>query len=190
MQKRTVAILIFEDVELLDFAGPYEVFSSSGNPMEVFTVAETTTPLRCHNGLIVQADYDLQNCPAFDILLVPGGQGTRSAINRPELIDWITQHSQQAELTTSVCTGSFLLASAGLLNDKKATTHWGSIQRLRDQFPTVDVQENTRWVEVGNIITSAGVSAGIDMALHIVRRLYGVEAAAQTARNMEYDYWD
>jgi len=195
-QKRTVAILIFEGVELLDFAGPFEVFSAakarpdnSDRLMSVFAVAETDDLITCRNGLVVKPEYTLETCPPFDILVVPGGQGTRTAINRPDLIDWIGQKSQVIELTTSVCTGSFLLAKAGILAGKAATTHWGSIQRLRDDFPDLAVREDARWVEVDNIISSAGVSAGIDMALHVVERLYGTEAAQATARGMEYDHW-
>ena len=195
-QQRSVAILIFEGVELLDFAGPFEVFSaarasleSSERLMKVFAVAESLEPVACRNGLVVQPAYTLEDCPPADILVIPGGQGTRTAIQRPRLIDWIAQRSQAAELTTSVCTGSFLLAQAGLLDGKPVTTHWGSIQRLRDDFPSLEVRENMRWVEAGNIISSAGVSAGIDMALHVLARLYGPETAQATARGIEYDHW-
>jgi transcriptional regulator GlxA family with amidase domain len=195
-KQRSIAILIFEGVELLDFAGPFEVFSSaraiSGDRerlMTVFTVAESLAPLTCRNGLVVQPDYTLENCPPADILVAPGGIGTRTAINRPELIEWLVQHSREAELTTSVCTGSFLLAKANLLTGKTVTTHWASIQRLRDDFPNLEVQENVRWVDSDKIVTSAGVSAGIDMSLHVLERLYGPEVARATARDMEYDYW-
>jgi transcriptional regulator GlxA family with amidase domain len=196
MKKRRAAILIFNDVELLDFAGPFEVLSAVRIPpdrreqiIDVFAVAESMDSVTCRNGLVVQPAYSLEDCPPVEILVIPGGQGTRAAIRRPELIDWIAGRSQEAELTTSVCTGSFLLAQAGLLDGKAATTHWGSIQRLRDDFPTVTVKENTRWVEAGNVISSAGVSAGIDMALHIVGKLYGEENADETARWIEYDHW-
>lgn len=193
---RTVAILIFEDVELLDFAGPFEVFSSVGSLsesqerlMNVFAVAESAELVKCRNGLLVQPAYTLDNCPEFDILVVPGGRGTRSAIHRAELIDWIVQRSERIELTTSVCTGSFLLAKAGLLDGKATTTYWGSIERLRDAFPTVEVKENVRWVDAGDVVSSSGVSAGIDMALYVVQRLYGAETANITARDIEYEYW-
>jgi transcriptional regulator GlxA family with amidase domain len=196
MKQRSVAILIFEGVELLDFAGPFEVFSSARaisdgqeQLMKVFTVAESLDPVACRNPVVVQPAYTLENCPPVDILVVPGGFGTRSAINRPDLINWITLRSQAAELTTSVCTGSFLLAKAGLLTGQPATTHWASIQRLRDDFPGLEVRENVRWVDAGNVVSSAGVSAGIDMSLHVLDRLYGPEVARATARNIEYDYW-
>jgi transcriptional regulator GlxA family with amidase domain len=191
-----VAILLFDGVELLDFAGPFEVFSAArSNPdspdrlMEVFTVAEQDDPIICRNGLVVLPSYSLKYCPYADILVIPGGQGTRTAIHNKRLIAWIHQRAGEVSLTTSVCTGSFLLAQAGLLTGKAATTHWGSIQRLRDDFPDLDVRENQRWVDAGEIITSAGVSAGIDMALHVLDRIYGPDIAAATARGIEYDYW-
>lgn len=196
MDRRSVAILLFEGVELLDFAGPFEVFSaarlapdSRDRLMSVFTVAEDTRPVRCANGLVVHPDYTLSTCPRSDILVVPGGRGTRSAVERAGLIEWIRGRAEQAELITSVCTGSFLLAKAGLLAGLPATTHWGSIDRLRLDFPNVDVQENVRWVDAGRVISSAGVSAGIDMALHVLARLYGPETATATARGIEYDHW-
>lgn len=191
-----VAILIFDGVELLDFAGPFEVFSAARRDatgqerfMEVFTVAEEERPITCNNGLVVHPRYSLEACPAFDILVVPGGQGTRAAIHRAPLIDWIRQGAAQATLTTSVCTGSFLLAQAGLLTGRVATTHWGSIERMRQDFPQVTVREAVRWVDEGEVISSAGISAGIDMSLYVLARLYGDECAAVTARRMEYDHW-
>lgn len=191
-----VAILIFDGVELLDFTGPYEVFSAAREEvdspdrlMEVFTVAEYEGPVICRNGLVVIPSYALDSAPVADVLVIPGGQGTRTAINRPELIQWIADQAQRAQLITSVCTGSFLLAKADLLKGKPVTTHWGSIERLRADFPELDVQENRRWIDAGNIITSAGISAGIDMALYILSRLYGPDVAAVTARAMEYEHW-
>jgi len=195
--QRTVAILIFPGVELLDFTGPFEVFSAArvnfATPdrlFNVFTVAESLEPLRCYNPVTVVPDYTLENCPPADILVVPGGYGTRSAVNRAPLIDWLRSRAAAAEVTTSVCTGSFLLAQAGLLDRRAATTHWGSIQRMRDAYPGLEVREHVRWVDEGAVVSSAGVSAGIDMALHIVARLYGADAACTTARWIEYDYWD
>lgn len=195
--QRTVAILIFPGVELLDFAGPFEVFSAARRRFDaperlfdVFTVAESTAPIRCNNPVTVVPDYTLGTCPPADILVIPGGQGTRTAINRPELVAWIRTRAAAAEIATSVCTGSFLLAQADLLEGKTATTHWGSVERMRESFPDTTVREQVRWVDEGAVITSAGVSAGIDMALHVVARLYGAEAAATTARWIEYDYWN
>lgn len=193
---RSVAILIFDGVELLDFAGPFEVFSSARvaadsrkGLLNVFTVAETLDPVTCNNPLTVMPKYTLADCPHADILLVPGGQGTRAAVERTELVAWIAERSGVAELTTSVCTGSFLLAKAGLLDGRMTTTHWGSIERMRVDFPDLDVRESVRWVDEGDIVCSAGVSAGIDMAFHVLERLYGAEYANAVARWIEYDHW-
>lgn len=191
-----VAILLFDGVELLDFAGPFEVFSaarpgpeSPERLMEVFTVAEHEGPVLCRNGLVVMPSYTLESSPHADILVIPGGQGARLAINRPDLIDWIRKQARQVSLTASVCTGSFLLARAGLLTGKTVTTHWASVQRMREEFPGLDVRDDQRWIDAGEIITSAGVSAGIDMALHVLESLYGPDVAAATARGIEYDHW-
>lgn len=200
MQKRSVGILLFPHVEILDFAGPLEVFSSAmaldaefSDPdarlCNVFTVAESADPIRCNNPLTVIPDYTLEDCPHMDIFLAPGGRGTRTAIERPKLVDWIAERAKTNELTTSVCTGSFLLAKAGLLDGKSATTYFGSVPFMREHFPTVDTQENVRWVDAGDVVTSAGVSAGIDMSLYLLQRLYGKDVADATARNIEYDHW-
>ena len=191
--RRNVGILLFPDVELLDFAGPHEAFSAAqrdmGGLFNTFTVAERPGELRTPSGLRVTPDYTLETAPRIDILVVPGGIGTRREVDNPRLIAWIGQIAAGAELTTSVCTGSFLLARAGLLDGKRATTHWGSVARMRDAFPRVDVLDNARWVDDGAVVSAAGVSAGIDMALHVIERLCGAEAAASSARLMEYDYW-
>jgi transcriptional regulator GlxA family with amidase domain len=196
-QKRTVAILIFDDVELLDFAGPFEVFSSVRNLtgeherlMDVFAVAESLTPVRCRNGLVVQPERSIDECPPVDVLVIPGGAGVRPALERSNLVEWVRTRAQEVELTVSVCTGSFLLAQAGLLSGRPATTHWERINEMRERFPDVEIVEDERWVDTGEIITAAGVSAGIDVALHVVRRLYGADVARATALGIEYDYWE
>ncbi len=196
-RKRTVAILIFDDVELLDFAGPFEVFSSVRNLtgdherlMNVFAVAESLTPVRCRNGLVVQPERTIDECPPVDVLVIPGGAGVRPALERSNLVEWVRTRAQEAELTVSVCTGSFLLAQAGLLSGRPATTHWERINEMRERFPDVEIVEDERWVDTGEIITAAGVSAGIDVALHVVRRLYGADVARATALGIEYDYWE
>ena len=191
---RNVGILIFPDVELLDFCGPHEAFTAANygerQLFNVFTVAERPNELKSRNGLRVVPDYAFDDAPPIDILVVPGGQGTRREIDNPRLIEWIAAVGRQAELMTSVCTGSFLIARAGALRDgSRATTHWGSIQRMREMFPGVEVQERVRFVDYGAVISPAGVSAGIDMSLHVIERLCGREAAAGSARLMEYDYW-
>jgi transcriptional regulator GlxA family with amidase domain len=196
MSKQTVGILIFDEVEVLDFAGPFEVFATTRPPghdrdsderaFHVVTIAERSDVVRCRGGLLVQPHHTIDDHPPLDILVVPGGYGTRREVNNTRLLDWIVRQDKTTQLTTSVCTGAFLLAARGLLDNLPATTHWGSIERLRTTHPLIDVRENVRYVDNGHILTSAGVSAGIDMALHIVSRLLGDESARQTARSMEY----
>ncbi len=194
---RTVGILIFDDVEVLDFCGPFEVFSAARPAGEngaehrlfrVLTLAEEQRIISCRGGLLVQPHATLDDHPPLDILVVPGGQGTRRERHNTRLLDWIATTSGRAELTTSVCTGAFLLAERGLLDGRRATTHWASVTWMREHFPAVTLLDDARVVDEGRIVTSAGVSAGIDMSLHVVARLYGRETAARTARNMEYDW--
>jgi transcriptional regulator GlxA family with amidase domain len=142
--------------------------------------------VRAAGGLKVQPDYTIDDHPPIDLLLVPGGWGTRREVDNPRLIDWILAQDAQTTLTTSVCTGAFLLGRAGLLEGHRVTTPWGSVERLRRAFPGVTVLDNVRFVDEGKIVTSAGISAGIDMALHLVARLQGEGLANQTARQMEY----
>jgi transcriptional regulator GlxA family with amidase domain len=147
-------------------------------------------PITCNNPLTVLPKYTLTDAPPIDILVVPGGRGTRTAVDRPALVAWIAARAAASMLTTSVCTGSFLLAKAGLLDGKAATTHWGSVERMRRDFPTVDVREEIRWVDAGRIVSSAGVSAGIDMALYVLARLFDRAVADATARGIEYEHWN
>ncbi|MBW3632419.1 MAG: DJ-1/PfpI family protein [Chloroflexi bacterium] len=195
---QTVGILIFPDVEILDFCGPFEVFASAtlpaetdGDPetrlFEVFTVAERPEIVACRGGLLVQPNHTLDDHPPLDVVVIPGGYGTRREQENPVVLDWIARQRRSGTLTTSVCTGAFLLGAAGLLDSLRATTHWTTIEGLRGSLPATDVLAGVRVVDEGQIITSAGVSAGIDMALHVVRRLHGDEVARRTARDMEYD---
>jgi transcriptional regulator GlxA family with amidase domain len=197
-QPRNVGILIFPDVEILDFCGPFEVFASATLPAEteggpetrlfaVFTVAERSELVACRGGLLVQPNHTLADHPPLDLVVVPGGFGTRREQENPVVLDWIARQRRSGALTTSVCTGAFLLGAAGLLDGRRATTHWTTIDGLRANHPKTDVLADARVVDEGEIITSAGVSAGIDMALHVVRRLHGDEVARRTARDMEYD---
>jgi transcriptional regulator GlxA family with amidase domain len=195
--RMTVGILIFDDVEVLDFCGPFEVFSVARKPgsssdddrlFNVYTIAEEDRIINCRGGLLVQPHFTITNHPDLDILLVPGGQGTRRERHNAQLLDWITRQDQQIDLLTSVCTGSFLLAEAGKLNGLQATTHWASVDTMRENYPEIDMQADVRFVDQGRIITSAGISAGIDMSLHIVARLHGQEVAEWTARRMEYEW--
>ncbi|MBC8121280.1 MAG: DJ-1/PfpI family protein [Gemmatimonadaceae bacterium] len=193
---RTVGILIFDDVEVLDFCGPFEVFSvaraAGGNgedaPLfQVITIAERARTVKCVGGLLVQPHATIGDHPPLDILVVPGGFGTRRERLNPVLLDWIAAQDEQTELTTSVCTGAFLLAERGLLDGRRATTHWSAIDRMRELYPQIEVVTDVRYVDEGRIVTSAGISAGIDMSLHIITRLHGEETARWTARRMEYE---
>jgi transcriptional regulator GlxA family with amidase domain len=197
-ESRNVGILIFDDVEILDFCGPFEVFASATRPteidggpetrlFEVFTVAERLEIVTCRGGLLVQPNHTLDSHPPLDVVVIPGGYGTRREQENPVVLDWIARQRQMGALTTSVCTGAFLLGAAGLLHGLRATTHWTTIDGLRGSLPATDVLADVRVVDEGEIITSAGVSAGIDMALHVVRRLHGDEVALRTARDMEYE---
>ncbi len=199
-QLRQVGILIFDGVEVLDFCGPFEVFSVARRPGEnseeqrlfnVRTIAEERRTIRTTGGLLVEPHLAINDGDAethFDLLVVPGGQGTRRERLNAPLLDWIAAQDRQTELTTSVCTGAFLLAERGILDGKRATTHWASVGWMRDQYPAVTMLDDVRYVDEGRVVTSAGISAGIDMSLHVVSRLHGEETAAWTARRMEYDW--
>jgi len=191
-----IAIFVFPEVEVLDFAGPYEVFTTASRvfgrqnpgqaaPFEVFTLAATPSPIKARAGLPILPEFDFTNAPAIDLLLVPGGVVSAEQA-KPAVIEWIARTAAQAGLTASVCTGAFLLAAAGLLNGRRVTTHREDIDDLRRDFPHLQVTSGQRWVDTGNIVTSGGISAGIDMSLHLVARLSDRELALKTARQMEY----
>ena len=193
----TVGILIFDGVEVLDFCGPFEVFSvamahsSDGEEHPLFrvlTIAERMDLVRCTGGLLVQPHHAIADHPPLDVMVVPGGRGTRRERTNAVLLDWIAEQDRRTSLMTSVCTGAFLLAATGLLDGRRATTHWASLDWLREHHPAIDVRADERVVDEGRVVTSAGISAGIDMALHIVARLHGDAIAAETARHMEYDW--
>jgi transcriptional regulator GlxA family with amidase domain len=186
------AIVIFDEVEVLDFAGPFEVFSVTGRrrklePFDVYTVAERKGPVMARNGLSINPRYSFSDAPAPDILVVPGGYGTRREMKNPMMLEWITQVAPQCELVLSVCTGALVLGAAGLLDGREATTHFMAFDELRAVAPQATIREGARLVDNGNLILSAGVSAGIDMSLHVVAKLLGVESARETARYMEYE---
>jgi transcriptional regulator GlxA family with amidase domain len=188
---RTLAILIFDEVEVLDLCGPFEVFSVANRFIDPFafnvlTVAEKAGPVVTRGGLSVNPHHRLADCPRPDVLLVPGGQGTRKEMHNPALIDWIRQASEQAELILSVCTGALLLAKAGLLDGLETTTHHEAINLLRQTAPDTIVHSDRRFVDNGRVICSAGIAAGIDMSLHVLGRLLSQEVAVQTAMHMEY----
>ena len=188
---RSVGIFVFNDVEVLDFCGPFEVFSVAGRQIspgafEVFTVAAVEGPLLARNGLSVNPRHTFADAPHIDLLLIPGGQGTRPLMHEPPVLQWIAEQSGKAELVLSVCTGSLLLAKAGLLKNQAATTHHTTLELLRQSAPATEVRENVRYVDNGRLITSAGVAAGIDMSFHVVEKLLGKEIAEKTARYIEY----
>ncbi|ENB9401164.1 MULTISPECIES: DJ-1/PfpI family protein [Bacillus] len=192
MNKWSVGIFLFNEVEVLDFAGPFEVFSITKvheeKPFTVYTVSQNGEMITARNGLKVKPDYSIEDLPPVDILIIPGGKGAReNEVKNDIIINWIRQQMKEVKLITSVCTGALLLAKAGLLDGLKATTHWASIQTFKKDFPNVEVMENVKFVDEGHIITSAGISAGINMSFHIVKNLLGVEIAEETAKNMEYD---
>jgi transcriptional regulator GlxA family with amidase domain len=198
MNRKQVGIVIFENVEVLDFCGPFEVFSVTRlneekrreelSPFSVFLLAETTSPVVATGGMKVLPDYDLDSCPQVDILVVPGGWGTRKEISNERLLEWIADRSRQVETLTSVCTGALLLGKAGLLDGKRATTHWRSLDWMQELFPKVTVEKRLHFVEEGALFTSAGISAGIDMSLKVVARYFGEAIARATARHMEYPF--
>ncbi len=187
-----MAILVFDDVEVLDFAGPFEVFSvtdelRSREAFNVHTVAQHPGAIRSRNGLKVLPEFTLGDCPPPHILVVPGGQGTRALLGDRVMLEWIQEQSRTAEVTMSVCTGSLLLGKAGLLDGLRVTTHHLVLDLLREVAPGAIVEAGARFHDNGRILTSAGVSAGIDCSLHLVGRLLGEAAAAATASNMEYE---
>lgn len=193
-RKWKVGIILFHEVEVLDFAGPFEVFSVTDDkeacdkPFLVYTVAEKMEEIKARNGLKIVPDYDISDAPDFDILIVPGGYGAEEIeINNPVMIEWIEKAAKKAYITASVCTGAFLLAKAGLLDGKKATTHWMDLERMKREFPRIKVTEGMKFVDEGNVVTSGGISAGINMSLYLVSRLLGSKIAETTAKRMEYD---
>ncbi|NUQ12617.1 MAG: DJ-1/PfpI family protein [Gemmatimonadaceae bacterium] len=186
------AILIFDEVEVLDFAGPFEVFSVTGRrrklePFDVYTVAQRSAPVTARNGLSLNPRHSFTNCPPPDILVVPGGFGTRREMKNPVMLEWIARTAPSCDLILSVCTGALVLGAAGLLDGLEATTHFMAFDELRAVAPRTTVRTETRIVDNGNVILSAGVSAGIDMSLHVVARLLGADVARETASYMEYE---
>lgn len=198
MKRKRIGIILFKDVEVLDFCGPFEVFSvtrlneekrrEEPSPFEVLLVAEKTNPVLTTGEMKVIPHYTVESCPKLDILVVPGGWGIRRELNNQVMLDWLLSRAAEVETLSSVCTGSILLGFAGLLDGLHATTHWDSLNWMRDSFPNVNVESDKRVVEDGKVFTSAGISAGIDMALKIVARYYGEKIARATAKWMEYPY--
>jgi transcriptional regulator GlxA family with amidase domain len=193
-----VGILLFPDVEVLDFAGPFEVFSvadriarrdgiAPGGAFDVATVAVGSRDIRARHGLVVRAAHDASTAPAFDLLVVPGGIVTQP-LGDPETLAYLERASADATLTASVCTGAFLLAAIGLTDNRAVTTHWEDIGDLRAAHPGLRVVENVPFIDEDTVVTSAGISAGIGMSLHVVSGVLGSAGARATARQMQYDW--
>jgi len=197
-ERAVVGIVVFDDVEVLDFCGPFEVFSvvridedarrEQPSPFDVGLVAETAGPVTTTGGMTVIPRWSFDDCPALDLLLVPGGRGVRRQLENPPLLDWLRERSREAERLCSVCTGSLLLGAAGLLDGRPATTHWRSLDWMGEMLPAVEVVRDRHFVRDGSVWTSAGISAGIDMSLRIVAGMHGEEVARATARYMEYPW--
>lgn len=197
---RTVGIHLYDGVEVLDFAGPFEVFSTASRvaqrktpgalaPFEVVTIARSRAAVSARAGLQVLPMHAFSDHPPLDVLIVPGGVDAPER-GREDLRSWISQQAAQVEVLASVCTGAFLLAGAGVLDGRVVTTHWEDVAELAALFPAVTVKDTGRWIDGGAVITSAGISAGIDMSLHIVARLAGRELAIATARQMDFQWRD
>jgi len=193
-----ICIYIYDDVEVLDFTGPYEVFTTAARVrmrqepesqrlFEVFLIAEKADLVTARADFKVKPHYTIEDHPKVDVLIVPGGVHTHE-LEKSQVIGWLADLVPKTRLTASVCTGAFLLAKANLLDGQACTTHWEDIPDLRLMFPSLDVKEDVPWVDNGRIVTSAGISAGIEMALHLVTRLAGKDLALKTARQMQYTW--
>lgn len=187
----TIGLVLFDGVEELDFVGPWEVFTMATRDWmpdaRVITIAERADTVTCAKGLRVVPDATFADAPALDVVLVPGGQGTRREIENPVILEWLQRTAPSCQWVTSVCTGALVLQRAGLTRGKRMTTHWGAIELLREQADDETVLEGVRYVRDGNVVTAAGVSAGIDMALWLVGQMWGVDRARMAQRFMEYD---
>ncbi|HKY24560.1 MAG TPA: DJ-1/PfpI family protein [Gaiella sp.] len=187
-----IAVALFDGAEELDFAGPWEVLAAwatqwPDDGVEVFTVARVDGPVTCAKGMRVLPDHTWDTAPEIDVLVYPGGVGTRRDLADPEVLERLRGLRESVPLMTSVCTGSLVYAAAGLLRDRPATTWWGALDRLAELDPTIELRPDDRFVDSGEVVTAAGVSAGIDMALHLVARLHSVERAREVRRYIQYD---
>jgi transcriptional regulator GlxA family with amidase domain len=193
MKTRNVAILIFENAEVLDFSGPFEAFNVANEVAEellfhVYTVAETEEVVSARNGFKIIPDYSIENCPDMDILIISGGNGRKIQMRNKVITDWVKMMYDKVELLLTVCTGVFIAGHAGVLNVTKATTHHLSYDEFKETFPEIELVEDVKYVDNGKIITSGGISAGINMSLHVIDKLIGNNHGAKTADEMEYDY--
>jgi transcriptional regulator GlxA family with amidase domain len=188
----TIGVALFDGAEELDWAGPWEVLAAwagqwPDDRVRVFTLAREDRPITCAKGLRVLPDETWESAPALDVLVYPGGRGTRTELADEAVLDWVRGIASSEAVVASVCTGSLVLAAAGLLDGRPATTHWGSLELLPTLGKDIEVRPEDRFVDTGDIITAAGVSAGIDMALHLVSRLHSPERAREVRRYIQYD---
>lgn len=193
MKNYNTAIFIFENVEVLDFTGPFEIFNSANRILEyesfkVFTVAESEKKINARNGLQVTPDFSILNCPKPDILIIPGGEGRKIQMNNNVILQWIRKNLAESQYLFSICTGAFILGNTGLLNGQKATTHHLSYDEFEKTFPQVSLIKNLPYVDNGKIITSAGISTGMKASLYLLDKISGENLGKRTAEYMEYDY--
>jgi transcriptional regulator GlxA family with amidase domain len=188
-----IGIYIYEQAEVLDFSGPFEVFSTASrvcddnNPFDVFLISETGGEVTARAGYRVMSDYAFDRHPPLDVVIVVGGVHTHE-MTKPQVLEWIAQQAKTASMVASVCTGAFLLAKAKVLQQQVVTTHWEDIPSLRKMFPKLTVVRDVRWVDEGGVVTSGGISAGIDMSLHLVSKLHSFDLAEKTAQQMDFTW--
>lgn len=188
-----IGIYIYENAEVLDFSGPFEVFSTASRFLKkkekfnVYLISEENKVVKARGGFNVYANHSFADCPLLDVLIVSGGVHTEE-LKKQNVLSWIKDQSQKVHLVASVCTGAFILAQAKVIKKQKVTTHWEDIEDLRKAFPKLKVVENKRWVDEDRIVTSGGISAGIDMSLHLVHKLHSKQLAKNTAKQMEFDW--
>ena len=189
-----IGIYIYDEAEVLDFSGPFEVFTTASRvsdeksqPFEVFLISEFGGEVTARAGYKVISNYGFHDHPKIDVLIIVGGVHTHE-LEKPAVIEWISSQAKQASTVVSVCTGAFLLAKAGVITNQKVTTHWEDIDDLNKMFPDLTIVKNVRWVDEGSLITSAGISAGIDMSLHLVSKLHSLSLADKTAKQMDFTW--
>ncbi len=205
MKNRKVGILLFDYVDILDFTGPAEVLSLTANnkveqtltlykknllptrPFQVFTLTESGKEIKTHSGIKVKPDYSIDKSPELDILIIPGGplRAVQSIAKNPKIIDWIVKH-KDIEYLCSVCTGAYILGGTGLLDEKKATTHHLALKKLQEKYPKIRVISDSKFVHDGNLLTSGGVSSGINMAIYLVKQIMGEKTAGRIAKTIEF----
>ncbi len=196
MSRKKIGLFLFDRAEELDFVGPFEVFSMVNNvasrfdldnPNEILLISEDGKDITGAKGMRIGIDYGIDDCPPLDVFCIPGGFGTRELVNNAKVVDWVASATANCDWVTSVCTGSFILSKAGLLDGRKATTHWAAFEEFKTLGLAGELLSGVRYVRDGNVVTSAGVSAGIDMALWLTGQMYDVEMARTVQKVMEYD---